>query len=577
MKLFNANIKQLNIGDLQGTLDGTFNCDLTYNNGKMSISPRTRITTNNPTDFNTPVGFVYWDGYWWTVAGNYVWKTTNPQGAFVKDASNSGAYATPSDCSSAISDITIFNDHLIVSTSSRIYRKTANGSGTGGWDLIDTSLSSAIVRPVTVYNNRLYWTRLNNTIVSCDTAYAISDTSSASYNITFPSNYVITFIKPFSTGLYIGITKNDGTEGYVIDWNGETKNTPRYTFNIYAQGALAGYVNNTYFYVMNSNAELLKFNGGGFTEVARLPVKRNALYNANATGSSGNDRFIHPNGLTIIDGRISALINGRNNDSAGSQQDNIPSGIWEYTENNGFYHKYSMSYNTIGGTTYDYGQVLLKSVGGLTNTADLSSYSDTQKGNFLAGAGFYTDATTVAYGVFTDNYYDNEIKAGYFTTVQIRAEHFTDMYNLITSLYTPKPTMEHVVKYRTHKTDYTDFTITWVNTTSFTTTQSGIADGDEITILQGNGAGRVAHVVGNPTFSSPNYTVTLDTAISNVTGTAKARVQKWKKVDIINNVNNFFQNSTINNPSTLLELKVSMVGTGEVTLDEMILDKSKNK
>lgn len=577
MKLFNANIKQLNIGDLQGTLDGSFNCDLSFNKGKLSISPRTRITTNNPTDFGTPVGFVYWDGYWWTVSGSYVWKSTNPQGAFVKDASNSGPYLTPSDCSSAISDITIFNDKLIVSTLSRIYKKTANGSGTGGWDLVDTGLSSAIVRPVAVYNNRLYWTRLNNTIVSCDTAFAISTTSDSSYNMTLPANNVVTFLKPFPTGVYIGTTMNDGSEGFVIDWNGETKNTPRYQYNVYAQGALSAYVDNTYFYVMNSNAELLKFSGGGFTEVARLPVKRNALYNANSTGSSGNDRFIHMNGTTLIDGRLSLLINGRNNDSAGSQQDNIPSGIWEYSEINGLYHKHSMSYNTIGGTTYDYGQVLLKSVGGLSNTADLSSYSDAQKGNFLAGAGFYTDATTIAYGVFTDNYYDDEIKAGWFTTVQIRAEHFTDMYNLITSLYTPTPAMQFVIKYRTNKTEPTTFSITWVTTTTFTTTQSDIVEGDEITILQGNGSGRIAHVVGNPTFSSPNYTVTIDTSIPNVTGTAKARVQKWKKIDTITNTNNFFQNSTINNPSTLIELKVAMLGTGEVTLDEMILDKTKNK
>jgi len=142
-KLFQNNIKQLNVGDVQGTLYNTFNCDLSYNKGKLSIAPRTRITTDNPTDFGTPVGAVYWDGYWWTVSGLYVWKALTPQSAFVKDASAAGPYATPNDCSSAISDICVFNDKLIVSTSSRIYRKTANGAGTGGWDVIDTGLSSA--------------------------------------------------------------------------------------------------------------------------------------------------------------------------------------------------------------------------------------------------------------------------------------------------------------------------------------------------------------------------------------------------------------------------------------------------
>ncbi len=572
MKLFNANIRQLNIGDLQGTLDNSFNIDLTFNQGKVSISPRTRITTDKPTDFGTPVGAVYFDGLWWCVAGNFVWKASSPQGAFAKDASNGGAYFPPTDCDSRYSDITVFNDHLIVSTQSRIYKKALNGAGTGGWDLVDSSLASAIVRPVTVYNNRLYWSRLPDNIVSCDTSWAISNTASASYNITLPSGNVITFIKPFSTGLYIGITQNDGTEGFVYDWNGETKNTIRFSYNVYAQGALSAYVDNTYFYMINSDSEIFRFNGGGFTFIARLPVKRNSLYNANATGSSGNDRFIHPNGMTLIDGRLSLLINATNNDASATQQDNIHSGIWEYVENIGLYHKYSMSYNTIGGTTTDQGQIRLKSVGCLVNTPDLSAYSDVQKGNFLAGAAFYSDATTIKYGMFTDNYYDNEQKAGFFSTVQIRASNFTDMFNKVTSLYTPTENMKYVVKYRTKKTDWTDFTMTWVNTTSFTTTQTGIEVGDEITIIQGTGSGRVAHVSAI-SFSSPNYTVTIDETIANVTGTAKARVQKWKKIDTITNVNNFFQSSTISNPSTLIELKVFMIGTGETTLDEMILDK----
>jgi len=381
----------------------------------------------------TPAGFAYFDGYYWMVSGTRVFKSTNPQGAFVEDASNGGAYFPPTDCSSLFSDITVFNDHLIVSTQSRIYRKAANGAGTGGWDVIDTGLSNVIVRPVAVYNNRLYWTRLPYTIVSCDTAWAISSTSSASYNMTLPVSNEVTFIRPFATGIYIGTTKNDSSEGSVIDWNGETKNTPRNTYNVYAQGALAAYVDNRIFYIMNSDAVLLQFNGSKFVEVSRLPVKRNALYNANSTGSVGNDRFIHPNGMTLIDNQLSLLINATNNDGTGSQDENIHSGIWEFIpESNTLYHKYSFSYKTIGGSITDYGQLKIKSAGALYNTPDRISYSNAQKGNFLAGASFYSDATTVAYGVFTDNYFDDEQKAGFFSTVQLRAENFEDMWQRIT-------------------------------------------------------------------------------------------------------------------------------------------------
>lgn len=574
-KLFQNNIKQLNLGDAQGTLFNTFNCDLTYNKGKMSVAPRTRITTNTITNMGTPCAFAFYNGLYYSIMGTRLFKASNPQGAFTVVVEGGGSpYVAPTDCDARYSDLTVFNGQLIISTESRIYRMDTFER----FDVIDTGLSNAVIRPVTVYNNRLYYTRLPYTIVSCDTTYAISSTAASAYNITLSPSSVVTFIKPHSVGLYIGTTRTDATEGEVIDWNGETKNTPRAEYNVYAQGALSAYVDNRLFYVMNSDAILLQFNGGKFVEVSRLPVKRNALYNANATGSSGSDRFIHPNGMTLIDNSLCLLINSTNNDGTGTQDENIPSGIWEFMpESNSLYHKYSMSYNTIGGTQTDNGQIMLKGVGALFNTYDLLSFTNVQKGNFLAGASFYSDATTVGYGAFTDNYFDDEQKAGYFSTVQLRTERFEDMWQRVTTLYIPSSSFNFVWKYRKKRTDHIDFTITWVSTTTFTTTQVGIVEGDEITIIQGKGGGRVAHVVGTPTFSSPNYTVTLDEAIINVSGTAKARLQKWKKIGIINNIDRFYQEVVIGNPSTLIELKCAMVAISEATIDELILDNKLNK
>lgn len=575
-KLFQNNIKQLNIGDSQGTLYNSFNCDLSFNKGKLSIAPRTRITTNTITNMGTPCAFAFFNGLYYAVMGTRLFKASNPQGAFAEVTAGGGSpYTAPTDCDSRYSDLTVFNDNLIISTQSRIYRMNTSEQ----FDVIATGLSSAQVRPVAVYNGRLYWTNLYYQIYSCDTAWTVA-TLLTNYTLTLPVNEVVTFIKPYSAGLYIGTTKNDGSEGVVIDWDGKywDGTGTRAKHNVYAQGALSAYVDNRVFYIMNTDAILLQFNGGKFTEVSRLPVRRNALYNANATGSSGNDRFIHPNGMTMIDGNLSLLINATNNDGNATQDENIHSGIWEFLpDTNTLYHKYSFSYNTIGGTQTDSGQIRIKSAGALYNTYDQTNFSDTQKGNFLAGAAFYSDATTVGYGVFTDNYYDTEQKAGFLSTVQLRAENFEDVWQKITTLFTPSDSFQFVWKYRTRRTEHTDFTITWTSTTTFTTTQVGIVEGDEITIIQGKGGGRIAHVVGTPTFSSPNYTVTLDEAITGVSGTAKARLQKWKKIGIINNINRFYQEVVIGNPSTLIELKCAMLATGEATIDELILDNKLNK
>jgi len=236
-KLFQNNIKQLNVGDVQGTLYKTFNCDLSYNKGKMSIAPRTRITTNTITNLGTPCAFAFFNGSYYAVMGTRLFKASSPQGAFtVVTAGGGSTYSAPTNCDAKFSDLTVFNGELIISSQDAIYRMNTSEQFEK-IDGVSPALSNNVIRPVTVYNNRLYWTRLPYTVVSCDTSWAVSDTSSSAYNISISPLAVITFIKPHSVGLYIGTTRTDAIEGFVIDWNGETKNTPRAEYNVYAQGA----------------------------------------------------------------------------------------------------------------------------------------------------------------------------------------------------------------------------------------------------------------------------------------------------------------------------------------------------
>lgn len=59
----------------------------------------------------------------------------------------------------------------------------------------------------------------------------------------------------------------------------------------------------------------------------------------------------------------------------------------------------------------------------------------------------------------------------------------------------------------------------WTSATVFTTTRdlSQVADGDEVEIVSGSGAGQTAHVSGTPVLASGTYTVTLDESILGVT------------------------------------------------------------
>lgn len=93
-----------------------------------------------------------------------------------------------------------------------------------------------------------------------------------------------------------------------------------------------------------------------------------------------------------------------------------------------------------------------------------------------------------------------------------------------------------VAKYRCFEEDPVQATITWVNTTSFTTTTdvsaywNGTDTGGEVEVLNGTGAGNCAHITSIVN-NAGTYTVTLDTTITGVaTGTAVARFQKWIKL-----------------------------------------------
>jgi len=576
-KIFNGNITQLNTGSLEGKLFNTFNCDLTFNKGKMSIAQRTILNTDSITNMGMPIGFKFFDNKWFTVAGTRVFSNGgNPQANFVEDTSS----IAPTNCSEDYSDIENFNDVLLVSSVDALYTKASNGSGTGAYTARRSFTGITDYHALCTYNNRAYWLDANEPprIYSMDTSYAVS--TSGAYTMRLPAEYEVTWMRSYSNGILIGTIHRFGGEALVFDWDGVTTNKWNRAYKVNAQGALAGYVINDVAIIMNSNAELMQFTGAGFREVGRLPIKRNLLFQA--TNVQTSNRFIHPNGLAPINGYPCALINNReNNTTTVEYMENIHSGIWEF-DGTSFYHKFSLSYRTrvdAGGFISDYGQLNLHRVGGLVETPDIFGTVEYLKGNFLAGAVAYSTSsisTGLKYGIWTDNYYDDVEKSGFFSTQQMRASHIQDMWNQVTALYDFTGNVKAVVKYRTEKPIYSDFDITWTSQKSFTTTESTIKNGDEITIIQGKGSGRVAHVLGTPTESGGTYTINLDETIEIVDGTARARKENWIKIESIDDANSKFQTMTINDPDTLIELKVAMLCTGENTVDELILDNSKN-
>lgn len=575
---------QTNRSDIFGSLLGSFNLDLTKNVGKTRAN-RMLMTTTQTTNTSltaVPVGFKVFDDVGgapkiWTVSGSFVHHNINDTtiSPFIKDATAS----SPTDCDSTMSDIEIFvpsgssTPRLYVTSDAGLSQNSAgtwatnNFAGGGPWMM-------------TVFGPRLYiavgglgqiYSTTNGTSIDTPTTTGTLDLNGAR----------ITFIRAASNRIWIGTMATSG-KGYIYEWDGASAQTTR-SYRLEAQGAISCVIKDDVPWIVDSNGRLMVYYSGTFKEMARLPLNDKFLLNATAIT---NNRFIHPNGMTVTNSRINLLINNVIDDSVSSIPEYCPSGVWEYDPDIGLYHKYSASYTSLGSNTItDYGQNRLSAVGGLSEMK-LSNPNAAATGDILAGIKTYTNLTDTNVGVFTNDTFDAVTgttgqKAtqafGYSVTTKIRAAKLLDAWKKLFVLHEKflTATDRIIVKGRSSTVLPTEATITWTSTNSFTTSTdvSAYAVGDEIEVTQGTGGGLCAHITALQVGSGPSYIITLDETFTGATGTGKARFQKWRKIGEVQDTgtNKDILPGAFIDPSDYLELKICFLFTGKNEFKEAVL------
>lgn len=552
-------LKQTNKGNLFGDLWASFNLNLTKTLGRIRTG---RMLLNNSSAFNTdlgcPVAFKYFNSLWWTVAGLKLHSTSATQTGFTVNTTDAGSFNDT--CNSDVSDLELFNGFLFITTATDIY----SFSGTVFSQKSAGGLTTNTAHMMCVYADRLYITNLFSKIYSMDTAYTLATSGSYTLSFTDSNANVLTFLRPASNKIWVGVLNTLGGKGYVYEWDGTSTQVTR-SYRLESQGALAGVIKDDIPYIVDSNGRLLAYNGSSFKEVARFPV--DTLLLKSATNATVNTRFIHPNGMAIVDGRINILINNLNGDNGATINENFPSGVWEYDENIGLYHKYSVTYVPKDGATADitdYGQNRVSRVGALAD-AKITNSGATANGQLLVGLNYYTNASSTLSGVFIDDTNDTVQKYGYFVTQWIAAASLRDTWQKLFLQYRKflDSADKIICKYRTTEVASVEATITWVNTTSFTTTTNVLGkEGQEVEVIQGTGSGKTAHIttIAN---NAGTYTVTLDDTFTGVTtGTAKARFQAWIKLGEITGQTTESWQMPIGVTSERIQLKVCMQFTG---------------
>lgn len=565
---------QTNRSKILGNLWATFNIDLQSNLGLLKGSPRLRTVTATA-DLaalsTTPSAFRYFDTRFFSIVGLNILRSASSTAVsgFAVDTST----ATPTT-NSIGSDLEIFNGALFASTGNELWSLNAGAGGTWTRRGGATPLNSGSLHLLTYFKkfNRLYVLDANDNVLSMSTGYSLATSGDYTLDLGVANLQLrLTCIRATSETIWLGAgTYLDNTgAGRIFAWDGISAQ-PSHEYVIKGSAIAAMTVIDDVPYAIDSNGTLFQFTGASFEEIGRLPSDK--LHNLAVFDSLG---VVHPNGLIgTRNGTILALVNNRNTDTIGTTtiNENLPSGVWEWSRDYGFTHKHSVSYNSISDSTItDYGQNKLSSVGALFSQNTTVAGDN---GSLMLGATYFTSSTAAASSaIFIDDSNDIVQKFSYFVTTWISSANLLEKWRKIAVKYRQllASTDRITVKYRLREAAPTYITITWVNTTSFTTTTDVSAMvGYEVEILQGTGSGKCAHITG--VTGSGTYTVTIDEAVTGVTtGTAKARTQAWKKLFQVGDQTTESQIRNLEASSERIQLKVTMLFTGENEFNDLIV------
>ena len=579
----NPILQQVNNSSILGTLNGSFNIDLTSDLGKIKTTKTLlskRSTTLNSSDFgvslNEGVGAITtFQNNIWLISGQKLWVGGNsPSDSITADT----ATGTPL-CQYQDSDLKSFNSALIAVNQTDVYRYNP---GTVTWSSIHTFSTSGQAHLLETHREYAYFTFDEYKIGRVNTSWTVSTTGTGTFNPNLPG-YSISFMKSDGNRLWIGYANTSGGANettLIIAWDGSTENTASAIYKIDSRAILAGTIVDGVPYVVDINGRLLAFNGSFFQKIASFPLKSSEyLY---GLGTKFNQRAIHPNGMTYDSINEEILINVSN---VKTYSGTVPSfhdfsgGVWSYKKESGLTHKYSPSYQPIAdsGTTNlaEYGQYNTALAGaimclGLRRTTG-------EKGKILFGATiasgstFDTSLTSTFAGLFTDDTENTAQNFMYFYTPEIHTGTITETWNDIACMYQKLTSVSDkiIVKYRTEKDSPTTATCTWADIDRITTTEnvSSYEIGDEVEFIQGAGSGRF-FTISSISENSGTYTVVFSESMpSPVIGIgAIARFTKWKLLGEVtsSDTRQYKQFSpNLKNISPMIQIKVGVLSTGD--------------
>lgn len=565
--------KQSNNGETpwDANVVGTFNADTTTRPGKISLASRLKQVWNTTDNANlsTVFSFLFYDEeYWGFSRRTYRTDTSKGYSPLYWRQDTSTDAPSPSD---PLSDAVVFDNGIVVSLSTSLSRYVT--SWTPSWQSI--SLTNNVAHPLeTITIGSPVLCIGNNNVLATVTGSGTYTYTAA--RLTLDTSQRIKWIRAGTSQAYIGThPRRTAGKGMVYIWDGGATQPTR-SIELNSRGAISAVVHNDILYIVTAEGEIQRLDGSGFTTVAKFPVA-NSPYNPQDFDSQQlNNTFIHQRGSAVRKGKILFNIKGGAHREGGVYIPHNHSGIWEYDLMTGsLTHKHSFMTTKTG--TSDFGQVFAPDdtrdyAGALMTGLDCD-------GTLLASNGYATTSATsvnTATAIYIDDFKNTIAGCARVVFPQAFTKAIAGFHNNIIVKYQPMKaaTNEIVVKYRTTEKASVVADVTWASATQFTTTTdiSTAVEGEEVFVLQANGAGDSAQIV-SISETGGTYTVTLSRSIIGVSpsGTGKVVIQNWKELERFNDM--LSSTRTITAPTDAgawLQVMVELRGTGDSPIFEEI-------
>lgn len=327
-------IKQTNSSDLSGSIFATKNISFDTE-GYIKLSPPSIaiMTTDNDADFETCDSLFISDNITMFLSDNVFSSTDIAYSAFTDRGTDTGV-PTPA----VEEDGVYFNDTEVISDGNNIFYRSASTT----WTSVSLSLTSTTPTCMAVFDGA------NGLMVGNDNKVKLVNTSWAvAVTLTLPPDYKVTSLDANGTRAYIGTRHRGNGEAKMFIWDGTSTSADEAygvkTFEIFSVKAYGSSVA-----CITSLGQLLRFNGGGFDELANLPVY---YFDEEWADASNDHDRVSTKGMAVDGDLIYIRLDSTNQSKSSPYKAYFVGGLWCYDPKVGLYNKTTPSYTRVTSDT----------------------------------------------------------------------------------------------------------------------------------------------------------------------------------------------------------------------------------